>query len=357
MLPNLVTALSPPSRPTVQVSPALAAFSASLLWACPAPRLGPVLRQGPAPRTPPPSAPRNVFFLPNVCRVGSPPPWLQGNRPEPLQTTLTPRTPRRKGVRFLHFCCGHWVGRIFGARFTTTCGYASWLTATPLCSWGGHSGDGVGWGGVGVRGTMWRVCARRARPAAPSAGFGARWTALREEPGVPCVTPRVGPAPARCISATTGCRVRAFCGWRPGPWAVPRNRFLLQLLGSPGRRCYSLPPHQKVSPRPVLRGTPLSFRVDFLALDLPSEASVVLHPSLSICHCPFPVPSFAVTRASFTRSVPLKEELQTWGSVWMSAKVRALRPTGLWSRKFVVGEILVAGTPFISPYPQLFALN
>ncbi|KAM7086059.1 dihydrolipoyllysine-residue acetyltransferase component of pyruvate dehydrogenase complex, mitochondrial isoform 2-T2 [Molossus nigricans] len=101
---------------------------------------------------------------------------------------------------------------------------------------------------------MWRVCARRAQHAAPRAGFGARWAALREEPGVPGVTPRVGPAPARCISATTGCRVRAFCGWRPGSWARPRSRFLLQLWRSPGRRCYSLPPHQKV-PLPSLSPT------------------------------------------------------------------------------------------------------
>ncbi|XP_024426582.2 dihydrolipoyllysine-residue acetyltransferase component of pyruvate dehydrogenase complex, mitochondrial [Desmodus rotundus] len=102
---------------------------------------------------------------------------------------------------------------------------------------------------------MWRVCARRAQNAAPRAGFGARRTALWEEPGVPCVAPRVGPAPARCKSATTRyCRGRVLCGWRPGSWATPRNRFLLQLLGAPGRRWYSLPPHQKV-PLPSLSPT------------------------------------------------------------------------------------------------------
>lgn len=113
---------------------------------------------------------------------------------------------------------------------------------------------------------MWRVCARRAQSAAPGAGFGARWTALREEPGAPCVTPRAGQASAGCSSATIGYgTVRALCGWSPRSRATPRNRFLLQFLGSPSRRCYSLPPHQKVSLRPVLRGTPLSFRADFLA--------------------------------------------------------------------------------------------
>ena len=143
-------------------------------------------------------------------------------------------------------------------------------------------------GGVVGSGSMWRVCARRAQNAAPRAGFGARRTALWEEPGVPCVAPRVGPAPARCKSATTRYyRGRVLCGWRPGSWATPRNRFLLQLLGAPGRRWYSLPPHQKVSPRPVLLRTPLSFRVVFLALDIFSEASVDLNPPIRICHCLF----------------------------------------------------------------------
>uniref|UniRef100_A0A8C0CPH9 Acetyltransferase component of pyruvate dehydrogenase complex n=1 Tax=Balaenoptera musculus TaxID=9771 RepID=A0A8C0CPH9_BALMU len=102
---------------------------------------------------------------------------------------------------------------------------------------------------------MWRVCARQARNAAPRAGFGARWTALREEPGARCVTPQAGSAPARCISRTTGYgRVRAVCGWSPSSWATPRNRVLLQLWGSPRRRWYSLPPHQKV-PLPSLSPT------------------------------------------------------------------------------------------------------
>uniref|UniRef100_A0ABI7ZCG8 Acetyltransferase component of pyruvate dehydrogenase complex n=1 Tax=Felis catus TaxID=9685 RepID=A0ABI7ZCG8_FELCA len=102
---------------------------------------------------------------------------------------------------------------------------------------------------------MWRVCARRARNVAPRAGFGARWTALREDPGAPCVTPRAGAAPARCSSGTAGYgRVRALCGWSPSSWATPRNRLALQLLGSPSRRCYSLPPHQKV-PLPSLSPT------------------------------------------------------------------------------------------------------
>uniref|UniRef100_A0A9L0SSS5 Acetyltransferase component of pyruvate dehydrogenase complex n=1 Tax=Equus caballus TaxID=9796 RepID=A0A9L0SSS5_HORSE len=102
---------------------------------------------------------------------------------------------------------------------------------------------------------MWRVCARRAQSAAPGAGFGARWTALREEPGAPCVTPRAGQASAGCSRATIGYgKVRALCGWSPSSRATPRNRFLLQFLGSPSRRCYSLPPHQKV-PLPSLSPT------------------------------------------------------------------------------------------------------
>ncbi|XP_001501871.3 dihydrolipoyllysine-residue acetyltransferase component of pyruvate dehydrogenase complex, mitochondrial [Equus przewalskii] len=102
---------------------------------------------------------------------------------------------------------------------------------------------------------MWRVCARRAQSAAPGAGFGARWTALREEPGAPCVTPRAGQASAGCSRATIGYgTVRALCGWSPSSRATPRNRFLLQFLGSPSRRCYSLPPHQKV-PLPSLSPT------------------------------------------------------------------------------------------------------
>ncbi|KAK2502911.1 hypothetical protein MC885_009800, partial [Smutsia gigantea] len=102
---------------------------------------------------------------------------------------------------------------------------------------------------------MWRVCARRAQRAAPGAGFGARWTALREEPGAPCVTLRAGPAPARCSSATPGYGPGwALCGRSPGAWAAPQSRPLLQLLGSHGRRWYSLPPHQKV-PLPSLSPT------------------------------------------------------------------------------------------------------
>ncbi|PNJ76021.1 DLAT isoform 2 [Pongo abelii] len=102
---------------------------------------------------------------------------------------------------------------------------------------------------------MWRVCARRAQNVAPWAGLEARWTALQEVPGTPRVTSRSGPAPARRNSVTTGYGgVRALCGWTPSSGATPRNRLLLQLLGSPGRRCYSLPPHQKV-PLPSLSPT------------------------------------------------------------------------------------------------------
>lgn len=69
------------------------------------------------------------------------------------------------------------------------------------------------------------------------------------------MTPRAGAAPARCSSGTAGYgRVRALCGWSPSSWATPRNRLALQLLGSPSRRCYSLPPHQKV-PLPSLSPT------------------------------------------------------------------------------------------------------
>uniref|UniRef100_A0A2I3HQQ0 Acetyltransferase component of pyruvate dehydrogenase complex n=1 Tax=Nomascus leucogenys TaxID=61853 RepID=A0A2I3HQQ0_NOMLE len=102
---------------------------------------------------------------------------------------------------------------------------------------------------------MWRVCARRAQNVAPWAGLEARWTALQEVPGTPRVTSRSGPAPAHRNSVTTGYGgVRALCGWTPSSGATPRNRLLLQLLGSPGRRCYSLPPHQKV-PLPSLSPT------------------------------------------------------------------------------------------------------
>ncbi|XP_008575823.1 PREDICTED: dihydrolipoyllysine-residue acetyltransferase component of pyruvate dehydrogenase complex, mitochondrial [Galeopterus variegatus] len=102
---------------------------------------------------------------------------------------------------------------------------------------------------------MWRVCVRQARNAAPRAGLRAQWTALREGPGAPCMTPRSGQAAARCSSATTGYGgVRTLCGWSPRAGATPRNRLLLQLLGSPSHRCYSLPPHQKV-PLPSLSPT------------------------------------------------------------------------------------------------------
>uniref|UniRef100_A0A2K6KDS2 Acetyltransferase component of pyruvate dehydrogenase complex n=2 Tax=Rhinopithecus TaxID=542827 RepID=A0A2K6KDS2_RHIBE len=102
---------------------------------------------------------------------------------------------------------------------------------------------------------MWRVCTRRVQNVAPWAGLEARWTALQEVPGTPRVSSRFGPAPARRNSVTAGYGgVRALCGWTPSSGATPRNRLLLQLLGSPGRRCYSLPPHQKV-PLPSLSPT------------------------------------------------------------------------------------------------------
>uniref|UniRef100_G1QNQ3 Acetyltransferase component of pyruvate dehydrogenase complex n=1 Tax=Nomascus leucogenys TaxID=61853 RepID=G1QNQ3_NOMLE len=102
---------------------------------------------------------------------------------------------------------------------------------------------------------MWHVCARRAENVAPWVGLEAQWTALQEAPGIPQVTSRSGPAPARRNSVTTGYGgVRALCGWTPSSGATPRNRLLLQLLGSPGRRCYSLAPHQKI-PLPSLSPT------------------------------------------------------------------------------------------------------
>lgn len=115
--------------------------------------------------------------------------------------------------------------------------------------------------GVGVGGRMWRVCARRAQSAVPRAGLGARWAVLKEGPGAPCGSPRAGPAAARCSSGTPSYGVRLLCGWSSGSDTAPHNRLLRQLLGSPGRRSYSLPPHQKVSVRPR---TPLSFRASSL---------------------------------------------------------------------------------------------
>uniref|UniRef100_A0A2K6EX41 Dihydrolipoamide acetyltransferase component of pyruvate dehydrogenase complex n=1 Tax=Propithecus coquereli TaxID=379532 RepID=A0A2K6EX41_PROCO len=102
---------------------------------------------------------------------------------------------------------------------------------------------------------MWRVCARGAQNVAPRTGLGARWTALREGPEAPCVTPRSVPAPVRCNSVSTGYGgIRALCGWTPSSGITSRNHLLLQLLGSTSRRCYSLPPHQKV-PLPSLSPT------------------------------------------------------------------------------------------------------
>ncbi|XP_040832881.1 dihydrolipoyllysine-residue acetyltransferase component of pyruvate dehydrogenase complex, mitochondrial isoform X9 [Ochotona curzoniae] len=103
---------------------------------------------------------------------------------------------------------------------------------------------------------MWRVWARRAQHAAPRAALGARRAAGREGPGAPHGTARSGLAPVRCSRVTTVYGgVRALCGWSPSSGATPRHRALLQQLwGSPSRRCYSLPPHQKV-PLPSLSPT------------------------------------------------------------------------------------------------------
>lgn len=141
--------------------------------------------------------------------------------------------------------------------------------------------------GVGVAGTMWRVCARRARNAAPRAGFAVRRAALREEPAAPRVTSRAGAAPARCSSGTAGSGgVRALCSGSLSSWATQRNRLLLQLLGSSGRRCYSLPPHQKVSPGPALLRTPFVLQgrlLGFGILLLRTPGSSVPVPAHIIC--------------------------------------------------------------------------
>lgn len=108
--------------------------------------------------------------------------------------------------------------------------------------------------GRGVGGSMWRVCARRVQSAVPRAGFRARWATLKG--------PRTGPAAVRCGSGIPSYGVRSLCGWSYGSATVPRNRILQQLLGSPSRRSYSLPPHQKVSDPPR---SLLSFRARFLA--------------------------------------------------------------------------------------------
>uniref|UniRef100_A0A8C6RHJ4 Acetyltransferase component of pyruvate dehydrogenase complex n=1 Tax=Nannospalax galili TaxID=1026970 RepID=A0A8C6RHJ4_NANGA len=102
---------------------------------------------------------------------------------------------------------------------------------------------------------MWRVCARRAQSVVPRADLGARRTALKEGPGVLSESARSGPVAARCSSATPGYGgVRSLCGWNPCSGAAPRYLFLRQLLWLPGRRSYSLPPHQKV-PLPSLSPT------------------------------------------------------------------------------------------------------
>ncbi|XP_044525330.1 dihydrolipoyllysine-residue acetyltransferase component of pyruvate dehydrogenase complex, mitochondrial isoform X1 [Gracilinanus agilis] len=98
---------------------------------------------------------------------------------------------------------------------------------------------------------MWRVCARQARCAAPRTGFGSPAAAPREAPG--------GPVPAAPLSLARSfhSRARALRAWGLGSasGAMPRAPLLLlQVLGAPGRRWYSLPPHQKV-PLPSLSPT------------------------------------------------------------------------------------------------------
>lgn len=186
---------------------------------------------------------------------------------------------------------------------------------------------------------MWRVCARRAQNVAPWAGLEARWTVLQEVPGTPRVSSRFGPAPARRSSATTGYGgVRALCGWTPSSRATPRNRLLLQLLGSPGRRCYSLPPHQKVSPRSALLGSPLSFRADWMPvgsslrglIDPPTIPSICFRPlsSSQLWLFSFPLMIYSVERGTSRLGL---YPIICRGSCFV-------RPVGLWRRKPVTGN-------------------
>ncbi|XP_072467215.1 dihydrolipoyllysine-residue acetyltransferase component of pyruvate dehydrogenase complex, mitochondrial [Notamacropus eugenii] len=102
---------------------------------------------------------------------------------------------------------------------------------------------------------MWRVCARRARCAAQRTGFGSPAAAVAPREGPAGLAP--GPAATPRLSRSSHCGAGALQGWGPGSGsaAVPRARLLqLQLLGTPGRRWYSLPPHQKV-PLPSLSPT------------------------------------------------------------------------------------------------------
>lgn len=258
---------------SASISRALAAFLGPSPGPCPYRRLGPVLPSDSSPRTP-------SLYLPPSPRLISPklaPALALLERPCPCGPKIVCPIP-----------CGPPFALLPGGRVDvppiSSLGRGAVTLWSPLYDnvrLGGAADGNAAlllerslrrrrwfWG-VGVAGTMWRVCARRAQNAAPRAGFGVRWAALREDPGAPCVTSRTGAAPARCSSGTTGYgRVRALCGWSPSSWATHRHRLLLQLLGSSSRRCYSLPPHQKVSPRPALRGTPFVLQGRLLGLEI-----------------------------------------------------------------------------------------
>ncbi|XP_068936474.1 dihydrolipoyllysine-residue acetyltransferase component of pyruvate dehydrogenase complex, mitochondrial [Petaurus breviceps papuanus] len=102
---------------------------------------------------------------------------------------------------------------------------------------------------------MWRVCARRARCAAPRTRLGSPAAAAAPREGSGGLAPV--PAAIPSLSRSSHSRARALQGWGPGSGSGPMPRarlLLLQLLGTPGRRWYSLPPHQKV-PLPSLSPT------------------------------------------------------------------------------------------------------
>lgn len=196
--------------------------------------------------------------------------------PQILSGSLGPARPSPTGSHAERRGSPTFRSPVQAAAFTTLRDRSARLTAEPRCSWRGHSGDGGAFGAWGSVAVMWRVCARRAQSAVPRAGFRARGAALKEGSGAPCESPRTGPAAVRCGSGIPSYGVRSLCSWSCGSGTIPRNRLLRQLLGSPSRRSYSLPPHQKVSDSPR---SPLSFRARSLTcgilLERPPTASTL----------------------------------------------------------------------------------
>lgn len=228
-LPSILRAGPGPLSPPLTTSPPPAV---PLL----PPFLGPPFRPRPSRRSGPVSPPQRRLrhrahhfpllphlILPDSACWNAPAPSFNSSRPDLLWVTLSPSFPEKD-----HTFSGPWSGRGEAPQpVLRQLAPRARLTATPRCSWRGHSGDGVGFGVWGP----WHCGAsvRDGLRMQPPGGIRGSVDGLREEPGARCVTPQAGSALPRYSKTPGYGRVRAPCGWSPALGHTAESRLAAAL--------------------------------------------------------------------------------------------------------------------------------